>query len=244
MENSSAKDKLKKSLGIDFPNSVQENQRLIAAITAIFVLSISVAFIANQEGDNPVNRAVEDQTEGPREYIEQEAKVERSYLEEVAFFIRNNLTSVIQNIGFGVAFGIFSIYSLLRNGFMIGYVGSTSGYSTLELLSLLLPHGVFELTGILLAISCGVRLGIGSIKSIIERGVDPLREAGRKIKGLIPSLILLIIIAALIEAALGIHKASVLNSLYMQVGLIGASLVSLSLILLWMSGKFSRTDAR
>jgi len=217
---------------------------VIAAVTAIFAISISVAFIANQEGDNPINRVVESQTEPSRRFMEEEAKVERSQIEWTYFFIRHNLVSAIETIGLGVVFGLYSIYALLMNGFMIGYTGSASIYSAPEFLSLLLPHGVFEITGYILAISCGVRLGIGSIKSILERGANPLRRAGGSIKNLILPSILLIIIAGFIEAPLGIHKFSVLDSLYMQVGLIGASLASLSLILLWMSGKLSRTDAR
>lgn len=244
MKRNAEKDNLKKSLGTAFPNAVKENRRLIAAVIAIFALSISVAFTANQKGDNPVNRVVEDQTEPSREFMEEEAKAKRSQLEWTAFFIRNNLVSVIQNIGFGVVFGLYSIYALLMNGFMLGYTGSTSIYSAPEFLSLLLPHGVFELTGYLLAISCGVKLGIGSIKSIIEGKSKPLRRAGKSIKNLILPSILLIIIAGFIEAFLIVNKASILNSSHIQVGLIGASLASLSLILLWISENLPRTDAR
>lgn len=237
MKEESITEKIGKSLGKDFPKAVSENRTLISAVTLVFFLSSAVAFASNQMGENPVNNIVEEGTEGARETIGEEAKKERTPLELTGFFIKNNLVSAIQTIGFGAAFGIFSVYALLLNGAMIGYVGSTSGFSLLQFLSFILPHGVFELTGFILAISSGLRLGIGSIKSVSERDLDPLKKAGDKIEGLVLPLVFIILIAAFVEAALGAYGDPIFNSIPLQLTVIGISLMNLVLVLFWMDGR-------
>ncbi|KXA91945.1 hypothetical protein AKJ63_00295 [candidate division MSBL1 archaeon SCGC-AAA259D18] len=241
-EASPLKERLVESLGKNYPRAVGRNLRLIAIVTTIFLLASGIAILSNQIGDNPVNQAVKDFTEPSRKFMEEEAQVERSPLGWTGFYLKNNLVSAIEIIGLGVAFGVFSLYSLLMNGLTAGYVISTSGYSALETSSLLLPHGVFELTGYVLATSCGVRLGIGSIKSLANRETEPLKKAGNSIADLIPASILLIIIAGLIEGSL--HVIPVLNSAAIQVGLVGASLTSFVILLFWTGGKLIRTGDR
>ncbi|KXA95791.1 hypothetical protein AKJ65_00550 [candidate division MSBL1 archaeon SCGC-AAA259E19] len=235
----SLKKRLAESLGKSFPKAVRRNLRLIAIVTTIFLASSGIAITSNQIGDNPVNQAVKDFTEPSREFMKEEAKVGRSPLEWTGFYLRNNLVSTIEIIGLGVAFGAFSLYSLLINGLTMGYVISTSGHSALDVSSLLLPHGVFELTGFMLAASCGVRLGIGSVKSLANQETKPLKKAGNSIVGLIPPTILLIIIAGFIESSL--HVIPVLGSAAIQLGLVGGSLISFAILLLWMSGNLTRT---
>lgn len=238
-KNSSLRNKLRKSLGRDFPKAIRKNRRLIASVATIFFILVGIAVLANQIGDNPVNRAIKNQTEPSRRTLRKEARAERSALGWTGFYLRNNLVNVVEIVGLGVVFGVFPLYALVMNGFLIGYVGSAAHFSALGTLSILLPHGVFELTGYILAISCGVRLGIGSFRSVLEREVEPLREAGRSIAGLVPVVILLLIIAGFIEGFISSYRGPVLDPLK-----IGASLVSLAIILLWMSGKITRSGGR
>lgn len=236
------KERLTASLGKSFPRAVRRNLRLIAIVTIIFLGAFGISILSNQIGDNPVNQAVKDFTEPSRKYMGEKAQVDRSPLGWTGFYLTNNLVSVIKTIGLGVAFGVFSLYSLLVNGLTAGYVISTSGYSTLKISSLLLPHGVFELTGYMLATTCGVRLGIGGIRSLAGRKTDPLKKAGDSIADLIPASILLIIIAGFIEGSL--HAIPVLDSAAIQVSLVGASLFSFSCLLFWMSGKLTKAGGR
>lgn len=237
-------DKFKRSLGRGFPEAVQRNWRLLAGVAIVFFGVSAIAFSAHHIGDNPVDRAIEKQTEPSRKFLEEEAGVKRSYLEWTGFYLRNNLTNAVETIGLGVGFGIFSLYSLTMNSLTIGLVISETDLSVQSILSLLLPHGIFELTGFIIAIGCGVRLGIGSINSLRKLSINPLRRSGKSIADLIPVAILLIIIAAPIEGLLGVFQDSILNSTAVRISLIGGSLYSLTIILFWMGGKLTRTGDR
>lgn len=235
--------KFKKSLGSNLQKTFLENRRLIAGITAAFFVIMGIAIIANQIGDNPINRAVEDQTEPYRQELAKEVDIERSQIEWTAFYIRNNLVSAIEVIGLGVAFGVFPLYALFMNGLMLGYAGSTTTLTTFETLAMILPHGVFELTGYILALSCGIKLGLGGLRSVKNQDPKALRKAGNRIAHLIPVSILLIIIAGFIEGFLGVHQNSILNSTIIQTVLTLTSLASFAIIILWFSGKLTRSDA-
>lgn len=233
----SLSDKLKKGLGRDFPEAVEENRRLLLSVTIIFLISIASVVILHQMGDNPVNRAIENQFEPFRDIIEEEIQGQESSLELTAFFLRKNLTNSLLIVGSGVVFGVFPFFSLLTNGLSVGYFTSISQYSTLEILSLLLPHGVFELSGYILAIGSGMRLGIGSIKTVYERKISPLKEAGRSVSPLIPPIVLFILIAAFVEGLIGAHQNIILSSMLLKLMIVGLSIVNLVLILLWMGNR-------
>lgn len=226
-------EKLEGVLRTKFPQVIRENKGILAITTVIFLTLVGIAVAAEQAGDNPVRRAIEDQTESYREKLKRETRVERTQLEWTAFYLRNNLTLVIQTIGFGVGFSLFPLYSLFRNGLAIGYIASGFDLSLTQTFSILLPHSVFELTGYLIAIVCGLKLGIGSIKCLIERSFDPLREQGEDVKYLIPPAMILIIIAGFIEGFISPYIAPGLNFLKI-IGSLGA----LTLIILWMGGEF------
>lgn len=230
-------DKLKKGLGRDFPEAVEENRRLLLTVTMIFLISIASAVISNQMDENPVNRTIENQFKPVRDIIKEEVKGKESSLELTAFFLRKNLTSAFLIMGLGVVFGIFPLYALVMNGLSIGYFTSISPYSTLEVLSLLLPHGIFELTGYILAIVSGIRLGIGSIKTVYERKISPLKKAGKSVSPLIPPIVLFILIAAFIEGLVGAHQNIILSSILLKLMIVGLSIVNLVLILLWMGNR-------
>lgn len=244
MTEETIKNKIKRSFGENFPIAVRKNSRLIIIIAIIFMVSIFLALYANQIGTNPINQAVKTQTEPFRRRLTQEAQIERTTLGWIGFYLRNNLVSAIEIIGLGIVFGIFSLYALLLNGLLIGYVLSLAEYSLMETLALLLPHGIFELTGYVLAITCGIQLGLGSIKSLIKQKTKPLKKAGKKITDLLPVIIILIIIAALIEGLLGNYQQTILNSQLIQTTLIITSLAYMTILILWMSGKLTKTDVR
>lgn len=238
------KNKINQSLGENFPKAVRKNNKLIIIVAIIFGISIFLALFANQIGFKPIIESIKNQTEPFRRRLVQESQIERTTLGWVGFYIRNNLVSTIEIIGLGIAFGVFPIYALLLNGFLIGYVLSQAGYSLLETLALLLPHGVFELTAYVLAITCGVRLGLGSIKSLINQKTKPLKKAGKNIMDLVPPIVILIVIAAVIEGILGTYINTIINSQLIETTLIITSLATITILILWMSGKLTKTDAR
>lgn len=240
----SVKKRITNELGKEFPRAILENKRLLITIAIIFFTITGLVAAASQIGNNPISQTVEKRTHTFREELSEEIGVKRSAVEWIGFYLRHNLVSTVQIIGLGVAFGIYSLYGLILNGALLGHIGAIAPYSALGTLSMILPHGVFELTGYIIAISCGVRLGIGSIKSILERETGPLKDSGKKIKNLIPVVFILLIIAGVIEGVLTSYKNLILSSFIFKVGLIGTSLVSLGVLLLWMSGKITSPDVQ
>jgi stage II sporulation protein M len=77
------------------------------------------------------------------------------------FIFLNNTLKAFATIILGVFFGLFSLYFIAINGFFIGLVAalavSKNGWAFV--LAGLLPHGIFELSGIVMAAAYGIWLG-------------------------------------------------------------------------------------
>jgi len=75
-------------------------------------------------------------------------------------FLNNALKSLVSLLS-GFFFGIFPLFFILINGYMIGIVvfvkGSEVGFETILLT--LLPHGILEIPAVVLASAYGMRLG-------------------------------------------------------------------------------------
>lgn len=72
----------------------------------------------------------------------------------------NNLQSALTGLLLGLVFGLFPVFNAIFNGMVVGYVLSkvvqVSGYSQIWKI---LPHGIFELPAIFIALGLGLRLG-------------------------------------------------------------------------------------
>ncbi|MBS3815280.1 MAG: stage II sporulation protein M [Hadesarchaea archaeon] len=233
-ENDSLIDRIKENLGVTFPRVIQRNSRLISLVTVFFIGVICFSLVASLVGDNPVNEAISDFTEPSRERIENLAGDFSTSFDIARIVLVNNSVSVLSIIGLGIIFGVIPILALILNGFIIGFIIGTSNLPIIGTLSVVLPHGFLELSGVLIAISCGIKLGIGSIKSVIERSLDPLREEFMDVKKLLPGIFLLILIAGFIEGFFSTLYGPIVN--YLKIIF---SLVVLALILLWFSGEHS-----
>jgi uncharacterized membrane protein SpoIIM required for sporulation len=99
------------------------------------------------------------------------------------------------------SFGLFSIYFILQNGAMMGSLASdlVPFHRVDYLLSSILPHGVPEITGILLSGACGLLLGWSLINpGRLTRG-ESLKAVGKDAITLLATSIAMMMIAAPIE---------------------------------------------
>ena len=98
------------------------------------------------------------------------------------FYASNNpRTSIITGaIGAG-SFGLFSIYLLFQNGEILGALGHEMQVvgKLPFLISSIAPHGVPELSGIIVSGSCGLLLGYAIINPGRRKRADALRAVGR-----------------------------------------------------------------
>lgn len=121
------------------------------------------------------------------------------FLTVIFLFVKNSVTV-------GLAFFlspillIFPSFVLFLNGFMTGFVASSLPLSLA--FKALVPHGIFELSALVLGSAGGLRFGFGAIKKVVRRlrgGDYAVSEDFRKgLKLFILSLVLLFV-AAIME---------------------------------------------
>ena len=120
----------------------------------------------------------------------------------ILFLFGNNVKSSLIGFTAGVAFGIFPIFTLLFNGYVIGFVSYFAAKETgyLTLLSLL-PHGIFEIPALLLSLSLGIKFGgwIFAGKNMQKEFIYRLKEG---LRVFVFVVVPLLIIAAIIEGLL------------------------------------------
>ena len=121
--------------------------------------------------------------------------------ELISFIFFNNFKASFFGMIFGLAFGIFPIFSTIINGYLVGFVSSFS-VQTEGVVSLwrLLPHGIFELPAIFISFGLGIRMGISLFnKKKFGNIKDNLISS---LKTFVLIIIPLLVIAAIIEGIL------------------------------------------
>lgn len=113
----------------------------------------------------------------------------------------NNAQVAILAFGFGIAFCIPTIVLLVSNGANVGFAAGlfTAYGQQAKFWGLITPHGLLEITGVLIAGAAGLQLGW----ALIDPGDRPrsvaLVESGRRAVVIVIGLILTFLVAGLIE---------------------------------------------
>lgn len=82
------------------------------------------------------------------------------------FIFQNNLSSSFFAMIFGVFLGIVPLFNATFNGVILGYVfAKASAVAGPGVFLKILPHGVFELPAIIIALGMGLRLGTGFLEN-------------------------------------------------------------------------------
>ena len=118
------------------------------------------------------------------------------------FYIMNNVSIGFRTFASGIIFGLGSIFFLIYNGLAIGAVSGhliQIGYSQ-TFLTFVIGHGSFELTAIVIAGMAGLKLGGALIRPKNLSRLEALKQAGQVSLKLVYGVILMLIIAAFIEA--------------------------------------------
>lgn len=115
--------------------------------------------------------------------------------------LMNNLR--VQSISFALSIlaGIPTVFTVFANGFILGLVYSYSHYNFLEFWSLVLPHGVLELTAMITSFGASLGFGYRFLKSFSQYGSrEALRKAADTALNVILGGSVLLFFAAIIEA--------------------------------------------
>jgi len=121
-----------------------------------------------------------------------------------ALIFVNNARVAILAFAFGVTFGIGTIFMLISNGFIVGALGAGAAVAGKGHIfwSLIIPHGLLELTAICIAAGAGLRMGWSlAVPGDQYRG-KALAEASAQAVVLLVGVIPAFVIAALIEGLL------------------------------------------
>ena len=114
----------------------------------------------------------------------------------------NNLGVAFMSFAAGITGGVGTIYMMIFNGLLIGVIGTACRLSgmSLQLWSLVAPHGVLELPAIFIAGGAGLRLAYGLLfPGFLPRG-ESVARAGTEAVKLLLGTIPILIIAGVIEA--------------------------------------------
>ena len=118
------------------------------------------------------------------------------------FYIKNNISVAFRCFAGGMVVGIGTLLVLFFNGM---FIGSIAGHLTrLDYVDTFYPfvvgHGSFELTAIVFSGAAGLRLGFAIIHPGQFSRLDSLRLAGRDVVPMLYGIVLMLIIAAFLEA--------------------------------------------
>ena len=118
------------------------------------------------------------------------------------FYIKNNISVAFRCFAGGMVIGIGTLLVLIFNGM---FMGSIAGHLTrLDYVDTFYPfvvgHGSFELTAIVFSGAAGLRLGYAILSPGQLSRLDALRQAGRDVVPMLFGIILMLIIAAFLEA--------------------------------------------
>jgi uncharacterized membrane protein SpoIIM required for sporulation len=119
-----------------------------------------------------------------------------------AMIMTNNIRVALSAFALGISACIGTVYALVYNGIIMGglagYLTGTGG-NMLVFWSLILPHGILELTAIFLSGACGLMIG----RAVVIPGEFSRRhaliKAAKEAAFLIPGIVLLLVVAGLIE---------------------------------------------
>ncbi len=180
---------------------LKKSKDFILIIVSLFILFSFIGFFV------PVPEGL---TQQLMEYLREIlSKAEGlNFLELFWFIFFNNFKVSFTGMMAGVLLGIFPILQAVANGYVLGFVSFTS-VKIQGIFSLwkILPHGVFELPAVLIALGLGMRLGfLVFFKNFKKNFKEGLVESVRAFIFVVFPLLLL---AALIESLLIILLKSV-----------------------------------
>jgi len=148
-----------------------------------------------------------------------------------SFIIQNNIRVALICFAGGVLIGLPTALVLLTNGWMLGTVAAAvhlGGYDA-QFWSLIVPHGVIELSVIVIAGGTGLMLGDSILRPGTLRRGDALAAAARRAVALAVGAATLLVIAGTLEAF--VSPSSLPDAAKLAVGAVSGALLYSWLIL-------------
>ena len=193
----------------DFPLAIYRHRYFILASFLVMVLPGLIAGTWTYVDEDAVYSMLEaSQVRGVERMYDPEARKlgrEREADTDIfmfGFYIKNNISVAFRCFAGGMVLGIGTLLVLFFNGM---FMGSIAGHLTrLDYVDTFYPfvvgHGSFELTAIVFSGAAGLRLGYAILHPGQSSRLDSLRQAGRDVVPMLYGILLMLIIAAFLEA--------------------------------------------
>ena len=131
---------------------LKKSKAYIITIALIFILSALAGLLSPPFAPDLMLNAI-------KELIEKTEGM--NPLQLFVFIFQNNITNIFFGMLLGIVLGIFPVVITLFNGYFTGFVAGravdASGYG---ILLKLIPHGIFELPALVIAMAVGARFGM------------------------------------------------------------------------------------
>lgn len=231
----------------DFPRLVRQEQGYFWAATALLYLPGLLLFLAVlwqpdlvytimapeqvdnfEEMYNPANRTLGSARESDTNW------------QMFGFYISNNIGVSFRTFASGLLYGVGSIFFLVFNGLLFGAVAGhlTNAEYTETFFTFVVGHGSFELTAIVISGAAGLKLGYHLLNPGNRTRLEALKQAGRIAIRLVYGVIIMLVIAAFIEAFWSSNNILVPWQKY----LVGAALWMVVIAYLCLSGRQRKAD--
>ena len=193
----------------DFPLAIYRHRYFIAIAFLVLVLPglIAGTWVYFDEDavytvlDAPQIREIERMYDPAARKLGRERESETDIF-MFGFYIKNNISIAFRCFAGGMLAGIGTLLVLFFNGLLMG---SIAGHLTrLEYVDTFYPfvvgHGSFELTAIVFSGAAGLRLGYAILNPGQFSRLNALRQAGSDVIPMLYGIVLMLIIAAFLEA--------------------------------------------
>jgi uncharacterized membrane protein SpoIIM required for sporulation len=197
------------AIAYDFPRAVRAHAGYVWLSAALFILpTLLVGWLVYQRPDlilsvtdSETVASFEQMYSDSAEAIGSVRGPSENWL-MFGFYIKNNISVAFQCFAGGMLAGVGSMFFLIYNGVLGGAVGgylTERGWSE-NFYSFVVTHAAFELTAIVLSGAAGLRLGHSLIAPGRNTRVQSLVNAARECMPIIYGFVVMLIIAAAIEA--------------------------------------------
>ncbi|MCI3926373.1 stage II sporulation protein M [Paenibacillus sp. TRM 82003] len=178
----------------------------LLASALLFFIGAGVGY-----GNEALHALLNGQISALRDTVERMEATNSPQLWMFLFIFFNNFIKSVLIVFMGALFGLIPVYFLVMNGMILGFVAASigaSGGNVLEMLVIgILPHGVLELTAVMIAAGYGMKYGVLVFQEL-GRGLRGKAGGGEikafhgKLKRLIAFLFLALLAAAFIESTI------------------------------------------
>jgi uncharacterized membrane protein SpoIIM required for sporulation len=198
---SAKSESLKEFILFGFPALIRESYKYILVAAIIFWVCFIIGILASQAVYDFIKPIMPHALAKGDSFKDLKSPLTSDPVGMSTYIMLNNVKEALYAFIGGITAGVFSVFSLAKNGFVIGIVAAVilSISKPLPFLSLLLPHGFIELTALFISGGAGLMMGASLISpGNLKRG-DALKVSSKKALRLFAGSVVMLIVAAIIE---------------------------------------------